>query len=352
MKYPVPDLPQPPDLMTLSAYGPSVGRTKTYIQTHWKPVPGFPQPAGQLPARARHGGDLRELVYARTDLDAFRRAHDNLRGVRSIRLITGHDPGERVTLGEFAGICGISHAPDQSPGCPPAGPDGLWLSPARPRANSSSASRPPPNCSPSLTSRPTSCSATRRTASAAARDATSLTATVTGATTPRSWAGTPTWTRPGTAASPRNGSPRPRGRCAPAGSLPSSPVPSAPAPSSAPPWTPGSPGCARSPPGACSRCAPSVGPPPPLGHQRHVPGVARPPAPRVQPARGPAEGTRRRPLPARLVAGGVQRASRPAGPGPLRQQPAVAHGAARRPDVQRSRRARRRPLPQTARLHC
>lgn len=120
-RYPVIHGPLPPHLVTLDAYGPSIGRSKAYIQGHWRPLEGFPQPVNEMPSRGRHGGGRGELVYPRAALDAFRREHDNLWGLRSTRLIVGHDPGERVTLEEFAAICATCGAtPDPDPRRRPA----------------------------------------------------------------------------------------------------------------------------------------------------------------------------------------------------------------------------------------
>jgi hypothetical protein len=117
--------PLAPGLVTLGDYAESIGRTKAYLQVHWKPADGFPEPTGELPPRGRHGGGRGELVYSRAALDAFRLERDSLRVARSSRLIIGHSLEEWVTLEEFGGICGITRAPDRFPGCPPAGALGL-----------------------------------------------------------------------------------------------------------------------------------------------------------------------------------------------------------------------------------
>ena len=130
--YPLLDLPLPPGQATLDDYGKSIGRTKDYIRTYWRPRPGCPDPVGQLAARGRNGGGRGELVFDTAALDAFRATQPDLWGRRTTPLlVTGHDEDERMTLGYFAGnVAGVHpetvtqyRAQD---GFPAAGDDGKY----------------------------------------------------------------------------------------------------------------------------------------------------------------------------------------------------------------------------------
>lgn len=94
-QYSVIDWPLRPDLITLSAWAASVGRSHGTIRARWSAKPGFPAPVGRTPGRGRHGGGLGELVYRVADLNAWLPAPAQLDDADV-------GPDQQVTLGWFA----------------------------------------------------------------------------------------------------------------------------------------------------------------------------------------------------------------------------------------------------------
>jgi hypothetical protein len=108
-RYRLLERPLPPGLTTLRDYSRRLGYSPDYIRLYWKKRDGFPEPAGELPSRGRHGGGRGELVYAEKALDAFRAAHADLWGRRPLqRVVTDRDLDERLTPAEFARLAGAS----------------------------------------------------------------------------------------------------------------------------------------------------------------------------------------------------------------------------------------------------
>jgi hypothetical protein len=94
-------------LTTLRDYAERLGYSRDYIRLYWKKRDGFPEPAGELPSRGRHGGGRGELVYEEKALDAFRAAHADLWGRRPLqRVVTDRDLDERLTPAVFARLAG------------------------------------------------------------------------------------------------------------------------------------------------------------------------------------------------------------------------------------------------------
>jgi hypothetical protein len=123
---PAPDIP--PGLTTLRRWAGKHGRTPDYVRIFWRARPGFPEPAGTLPARDRHGGGQGELLFHETCLDTWLAAQPDLQPPERIDLAAVQGaPDERVTLGRFAAVIGkdrktVTQHRDR-PGFPPPGPD-------------------------------------------------------------------------------------------------------------------------------------------------------------------------------------------------------------------------------------
>jgi hypothetical protein len=121
-----PDIP--PGLTTLRRWAPTHGRTPDYVRIFWRARPGFPEPAGTLPARGRHGGGQGELLFDEKRLDTWLAAQPDLQPPERIDpTAVRAAPDERVTLGGFAGVIGkdrktVTQHRDR-PGFPTPGPD-------------------------------------------------------------------------------------------------------------------------------------------------------------------------------------------------------------------------------------
>ncbi|MGH3157034.1 MAG: hypothetical protein ACRDNF_10715 [Streptosporangiaceae bacterium] len=124
-----PDLP--PGLTTLRRWAGKHGRTPDYVRILWRARDGFPEPAGTLPARGRHGGGQGELLFDEAHLDAWLAAQPDLQPPERIDpAALRAAPDERVTLGRFAGVIGkdrktVTQHRDR-PGFPDPGPDGKY----------------------------------------------------------------------------------------------------------------------------------------------------------------------------------------------------------------------------------
>lgn len=93
----------PAGLTTLHQWAPRHGRTYDYVRQVWRRRPGFPDPAGEMPARGRHGGGRGELLFDEAALDAWLASQPDLAPPQridpaSLRIY----PDERITLGRFA----------------------------------------------------------------------------------------------------------------------------------------------------------------------------------------------------------------------------------------------------------
>jgi hypothetical protein len=117
-------------MTTLRMWAASHGRTHDYVR-HWRTRPDFPQQAGELPSRGRHGGGNREPYFDEAALDGWFAAQPDLAPPERIdSSATRIDPDERITLGRFAGLIGkargtvTQHRGRQ--GFPEPGPDGLY----------------------------------------------------------------------------------------------------------------------------------------------------------------------------------------------------------------------------------
>jgi hypothetical protein len=121
----------PAGMTTLRMWAARSGRTHDYVR-HWRNRPGFPQQAGELPSRGRHGGGNREPYFDEAALDGWFAAQPDLAPPERIDSSTAKiDPGERITLGRFAGLIGKARGTvtqhRSRPGFPEPGPDGLYL---------------------------------------------------------------------------------------------------------------------------------------------------------------------------------------------------------------------------------
>ena len=125
-RYPVLERPLPPGLVTLQDYAHDIGYSAEAIRVHWRKLPGFPEPVGQV---SRPAG-LPAPVYEARRLETFRAAHANTWGRRELqRVVTDRDLDERVTLEEFAGQLAGTGVQDvaryrEAGGFPRAGEDG------------------------------------------------------------------------------------------------------------------------------------------------------------------------------------------------------------------------------------
>jgi hypothetical protein len=117
-----------PGLTTLRRWASKHGRTPDYVRIFWRARPGFPDPAGTLPARGRHGGGQGELLFDEKRLDTWLAAQPDLQPPERIDPTTLRAaPDERVTLGGFAAVIGkdrktVTQHRDR-PGFPAPGPD-------------------------------------------------------------------------------------------------------------------------------------------------------------------------------------------------------------------------------------
>lgn len=121
----------PAGLTTLRKWAARQGRTHDYVRLFWRKREGFPDPAGELPARGRHGGGLGEQLFDETALDAWLAAQPELGPPERIELSAlGTGADERITLGRFASLIGkarktVTQHRDR-PGFPDAGADGTY----------------------------------------------------------------------------------------------------------------------------------------------------------------------------------------------------------------------------------
>jgi hypothetical protein len=124
----VPDLP--PGLITLRRWAGKHGRTPDYVRIFWRARDGFPQPAGTLPARGRHGGGEGELLFEEATLNTWLAAQTDLQPPDRIDSSTLPAAGTRITLGRFAALIGkdrktVTQHRDR-PGFPEPAPDGTY----------------------------------------------------------------------------------------------------------------------------------------------------------------------------------------------------------------------------------
>jgi hypothetical protein len=123
-QYPAIGRPLPPDLITLSAWAASVGRSSGTVRARWSAKKDFPDPVARTPGRGRNGGGLGELVYRLADLNAWL--------PEPVRLNDGDiRPDQLVTLGWFADH--VAHVARKTvtqyrgkAGFPAAEPDGRY----------------------------------------------------------------------------------------------------------------------------------------------------------------------------------------------------------------------------------
>src|SRR5271154_2709016 len=120
----------PPGTTTLRLWAARHGRTHDYLR-RWRRRDGFPLPAGELPARGRHGGGRGELLFDETALDAWLGGQVDLEPPERFDLAAfGLAPDDRITLGRFATIIGkarntvAQHL--ERPSFPQAGADGIY----------------------------------------------------------------------------------------------------------------------------------------------------------------------------------------------------------------------------------
>ncbi len=130
-RYPLLEEPLPPGTTTIDGYAEKIGRTASYLRSYWLPRPGFPEPVGELPSPARHGGGRRRKVYTVASLDAFRASQPDLQDHRPAEITTDRDRDERVTLHFFAvHVAGLDPKTvsqyQGNPGFPKAGKDGRY----------------------------------------------------------------------------------------------------------------------------------------------------------------------------------------------------------------------------------
>jgi hypothetical protein len=94
-------------MTTLRRWALRHGRSHDYVRQFWRRLPGFPDPAGELPARGRHGGGRGELLFEQAALDSWMAAQPGLAPPERIDPAALRiDPDERVTLGRFAALIG------------------------------------------------------------------------------------------------------------------------------------------------------------------------------------------------------------------------------------------------------
>jgi hypothetical protein len=121
----------PAGLITLRGWAPRHGRTYDYVRQFWRRRPGFPEPAGELPARGRHGGGRRELLFEEAILDAWLAAQSDLAPPERIDPDAfGVAAEERITLNRFATLIGKAAKTITQhrgrPGFPDTGTDGRY----------------------------------------------------------------------------------------------------------------------------------------------------------------------------------------------------------------------------------
>ena len=93
-------------MTTLRRWAARHGRSHERVR-HWSAAPDFPGHAGELPTRGRHGGGIGERYFDEAALDAWLAGQPELAPPQRIDpSAAGIDPGERVTLGRFAGLIG------------------------------------------------------------------------------------------------------------------------------------------------------------------------------------------------------------------------------------------------------
>ena len=121
----------PAGLTTLRRWASRHGRSPAYVQNFWRRNPDFPDPVGELPSRARHGGGHGELVFSEDELDAWLAAQPNLAPPERIDPAAIEiAPDQRITLGRFAKLIGkdrktVTQHRDRA-GFPTSGPDGTY----------------------------------------------------------------------------------------------------------------------------------------------------------------------------------------------------------------------------------
>jgi hypothetical protein len=126
-----PDSEIPAGMTTLRLWAVKHGRTYDYVRQFWRRRDGFPAAAGELPARGRHGGGLRELLFNEQALDAWVSAQSDLEPPERFDLAAvGLAADDRITLGRFAAAIGKARATvtqhRDRPGFPEADDDGCY----------------------------------------------------------------------------------------------------------------------------------------------------------------------------------------------------------------------------------
>lgn len=128
---PEPDAPVPPGQTTLRRWAIRHGRSLRSVQRYRRQWPGFPEPAGELPAHGRNGGGRGEQLFDEAALDAWLASQPGLAPPERIDPAPLRiDPDQRVTLGRFAALIGKDRKTvtqhRKRPGFPGPGPDGTY----------------------------------------------------------------------------------------------------------------------------------------------------------------------------------------------------------------------------------
>jgi hypothetical protein len=117
-------------MTTLRRWAARLGRSHDRVR-HWGADPDFPEHVGELPPRGRHGGGIGEQYFDEAALDAWLASRPDLAPPERIDPSAAViDPGERITLGRFAGLIGkargtVNQHRDR-PGFPQPAADGLY----------------------------------------------------------------------------------------------------------------------------------------------------------------------------------------------------------------------------------